>query len=202
MGFQILNSTMASGSTVLECGGGSGGFTTILARFIGDAGRVHVFERRAEFIELAQKNLARVGLEHRVTWHHRDPSLDGFAVEGVAGFDAAFIDVPEPWTLIKPAWEALKPGCSLTSLSPNVEQVRRTVEAMHQVGFGRIWTVETLERELLVRDTGTRPREMMRSHTGYLSFGARLQPGVPAEVEAAGEAGESDNIDENANTEG
>jgi tRNA (adenine57-N1/adenine58-N1)-methyltransferase len=181
MGFQLLHSTMQAGSTVLECGGGSGGMTSVLARFVGDTGKIHVFERRPEFLELARKNVTKLGLAHRVEWHLRDPSVDGFAIEGVEGFDAAFLDVPEPWGLVAPAHAVLKPGASVSSLSPNVEQVRATVEKMIEVGFARIWTVEMLERELLVRKQGTRPREMMRSHTGYLTFAARFSHSVPPE---------------------
>jgi tRNA (adenine57-N1/adenine58-N1)-methyltransferase len=184
MGFQLLHSTMQAGSTVLECGGGSGAMTSVLARFVGDTGKIHVFERRPEFLELARKNVTKLGLAHRVEWHLRDPGVDGFALEGVDGFegyDAAFLDVPEPWALVAPAHAVLKPGASVSSLSPNVEQVRATVEKMIEVGFARIWTVELLERELLVRKQGTRPREMMRSHTGYLTFAARFNYSVPPE---------------------
>jgi tRNA (adenine57-N1/adenine58-N1)-methyltransferase len=181
MGFQLLHSTMQSGSTVLECGGGSGAMTSVLARFVGDAGKIHVFERRSEFLELARKNVTKLGLAHRVEWHLRDPGVEGFAVDGVEGFDAAFLDVPEPWALVGPAHAVLKPGASVSSLSPNVEQVRATVEKMIEVGFARVWTVELMERELLVRKQGTRPREMMRSHTGYLTFAARFAYSVPPE---------------------
>jgi len=181
MGFQLLHSTMQAGSTVLECGGGSGAMTSVLARFVGDTGKIHVFERRPEFLELARKNVTKLGLAHRVEWHLRDPGVEGFALDGVDGFDAAFLDVPEPWALVAPAHAVLKPGASVSSLSPNVEQVRATVEKMIEVGFARIWTVEVLERELLVRKQGTRPREMMRSHTGYLTFAARFNYSVPPE---------------------
>ena len=179
IGFQMVHSTMGSGSVVLECGGGSGAMTSVLARMVGDTGKIHVFERREEFITLAQKNITKLGLADRVEYHHRDPAEEGFGMDGA--FDAAFIDVPEPWALVEPVHAALKPGCSITSLSPNVEQVRQMVEKMIDVGFARIWTAETLERELLVRRYGTRPKEMMRSHTGYLTFAARFERAIAPE---------------------
>lgn len=179
IGFQIVHSTLSSGSIVLECGGGSGAMTSVLARLVGDEGKIHVFERREEFITLAKKNITKLGLAHRVEYHHRDPAEEGFGMD--AAFDAAFIDVPEPWALMAPVHAALKPGCSITSLSPNVEQVRQTVEKMIEIGYARIWTVETMERELLVRRYGTRPKEMMRSHTGYLTFAARFERAIAPE---------------------
>jgi len=201
MGFQLLHSTMQAGSTVLECGGGSGAMTSVLARFVGDTGKIHVFERRPEFLELAKKNVTKLGLAHRVEWHLRDPAQDGFALEGVDAFDAAFLDVPEPWALVAPAHAVLKPGASVSSLSPNVEQVRATVEKMIEVGYARIWTVELMERELLVRKQGTRPREMMRSHTGYLTFAARFNTSVPPESNKPRLDGSADGSDAGADAE-
>jgi tRNA A58 N-methylase Trm61 len=42
-------------------------------------------------------------------------------------------------------------------------------------GFVRIKVLEILERELLVRITGTRPTERMISHTAYLVFAQKGQ---------------------------
>ena len=42
-------------------------------------------------------------------------------------------------------------------------------------GFVRIKALEILERELLVRITGTRPTERMISHMGYLIFAQKAQ---------------------------
>jgi len=48
--------------------------------------------------------------------------------------------------------------------------VRKTKAVLELEGFVRIKSVEILERELLVRITGTRPTERMISHTAYLTF--------------------------------
>lgn len=178
IGFQMLHSTMSAGSTVLECGGGSGAMTSVLARFVGDDGMIHVFERRPEFLALQKKNLERYGLAHRVTWHEMDPAEEGSFGLDPDSVDAAFIDVPEPWALVKPVHDVLRGGCSSTFISPSMEQVRQTVDELRAVGFTRLWSVELLERELLVRRVGTRPKESMHSHTGYLTFAARFETTV------------------------
>jgi hypothetical protein len=63
----------------------------------------------------------------------------------------------------------------MVSLSPTVEQIRKTKAVMELVGFTRIKAVELLERELLVRSSGCRPAERMISHTGYLLFGFKIK---------------------------
>jgi tRNA (adenine57-N1/adenine58-N1)-methyltransferase len=94
-----------------------------------------------------------------------DVAQQGFEQEEV---DAIFIDVPEPWAIVPKAVEALKGGHHLVSWSPNVEQVKRTIEALEAHRFQRIKVKEINEREMLVRLQGVRPRERGITHTAYL----------------------------------
>jgi tRNA (adenine57-N1/adenine58-N1)-methyltransferase len=174
----ILHETgVRSGSKVIEVGTGSGSLTLSLASVVGPYGKVHSFERRPEFTENARKNVERTGLSRRVRFEVRDVEKEGF---GMTGADVAILDVPEPWTLVPHAWDALQGGGSLASLSPSVEQVQQTVQAL-RTGFVRVRCIELLERELLVRDRGTRPRERMVSHTGYLVFASKVNDRVRRE---------------------
>lgn len=56
----------------------------------------------------------------------------------------------------------------MVSWSPNVEQVKSTVDALQNNGFIRIKVSEIVEREMLVRQQGVRPRERGVTHTAYL----------------------------------
>jgi len=49
------------------------------------------------------------------------------------------------------------------------------VEAMQKCGFGRTKTFETLQRELVVKDTGTRPSHEMLGHTGYTTVARKIR---------------------------
>ncbi len=171
-GYMIIETGIGSGSTVLETGTGSGALTIILATIVGKEGKVYTFERREEFFNNAIKNVKDVGLDDRVEFFHKDPTIEGFGIDPV---DAAFIDVPEPWTLVKPVYEVLKPGRVWVSLSPTIEQVQKTHEALKETGFIRLKCVEILEREMLIRPGKTRPKERMISHTGYLTFAWRVE---------------------------
>jgi len=166
-GLMILQSFVFPGAKVIECGTGSGALTIILANFVRPSGKIYSYEARQEFSDNAKSNVAKVGLSDYVEFFCADVEKEGFKQTGV---DAVFIDLPEPWTAIKPAYDALKGGHSYVSLSPNTEQVRKTKTVLELEGFVRIKIIEILERELLVRITGTRPTERMISHTAYLVF--------------------------------
>jgi len=180
-GYMILQTGVRAGSRVLECGGGSGAFTFLLACAVGTQGRIHSFERRSEHLEQAQANLRRLGEFPQIEWHLCDTEKEGFGLEGM---EAAFIDVPEPWSLIAAARAALLPGAFWVSLSPTVNQVERTVLALEAAGFTTLRTVEILERELLVREGKTRPREMGITHTAYITTAraADRPPQSPADA--------------------
>ncbi|MEO0083861.1 MAG: tRNA (adenine-N1)-methyltransferase [candidate division WOR-3 bacterium] len=180
-GLMILQSFVFPGARVIECGTGSGALTMILANFVRPNGKVYSYESRPDFSENARSNVARVGLDEYVEFFVCDVEKEGFNQQAV---DAVFIDLPEPWIAIKPAYDALKGGHSFVSLSPNTEQVRKTKTVLELEGFVRIKVVELLERELLVRITGTRPVERMISHTAYLVFAQKGQkPTIMSETD-------------------
>ncbi|MCS7259112.1 MAG: tRNA (adenine-N1)-methyltransferase [candidate division WOR-3 bacterium] len=166
-GLMLLKNFVYPGARIIEAGTGSGALTMILANFVRPDGKVYSYEKREDFSKNAQENLNRVGLSSYVEFYICDIERDGFIQKDV---DAVFLDLPEPWIAIRHAYNALKGGHSLVSLSPNIEQIKKTKAVMELEGFVRIKVVEILERELLVRITGTRPIERMVSHTGYLIF--------------------------------
>lgn len=164
-GWFLLKTSVGPGSRVIEVGTGSGALTILLASVIGDKGKVYSYERRKDFLENAIQNVERYNLADRVVFLQQDVSKDGFNETDV---DAVFIDLPEPWKIVSYAKDALKPGYHLVSISPNVEQIKDTVEELIANDFKRIEVVETMLREILVREVGTRPRERAIVHTGYL----------------------------------
>ncbi len=172
IGYLILETGLKEGSVVAEVGSGSGALTVILASIVGDKGKVYSFEIREEFQQLAKENVSKYNLSHRVEFLLRDVAIEGF---GLKDMDIIFVDVPEPWAIVKWAWESLKGGGFWASLSPNVEQVQKTVSELKSNNFILIKTIEILEREILVRDVGTRPKEIMISHTGYLTVARKVK---------------------------
>jgi tRNA (adenine57-N1/adenine58-N1)-methyltransferase len=197
-GMMLVRTMVFPGARVIEVGSGSGALTSILANFVRPTGRVYSYESRADFSENAKHNVRSLGLLDWVDFKVRDVGESGTAPvfgEPKAGavpygfdeiaVDTVFIDVPEPWDIVPHAHKALKGGFPLVSLSPTVEQIRKTKTVMELVGFTRIKAVELLERELLVRPSGCRPVERMISHTGYLLFGHKLNVPQPPRPETS-----------------
>jgi tRNA (adenine57-N1/adenine58-N1)-methyltransferase len=171
LGYLILETAVGPGSGVIEVGTGSGALTLVLAKFVAPDGMVYSYDRREDFIENARNNIERAGFIKNVEFFHRDVAPEGFLQKAV---DAIFIDVPEPWEIIPWAKESLKGGHHLVSWSPNVEQVKRTVDMLNKYNFTRINVSEIIEREILVRARGVRPRERGITHTAYLIRGQVL----------------------------
>ena len=165
LGYLMLETAIGPGSRVIELGTGSGALTMVLAKFVAPDGMVYTYERREDFIENARRNIERAGYARNVEFTFADVGQHGFDQTDV---DAIFVDMPEPWTIVPKTTAALKGGHHLVSWSPNVEQIKRTIEALVQHNFQRIKVKEIIEREMLVRLQGVRPRERGITHTAYL----------------------------------
>ncbi len=165
LGYLLFETAIGPGSEVIEVGTGSGALTLFLARTVAPDGIVYSYERNEEFLENAKRNLEKIPDKSRIEFYLRDVVQEGFLQNNV---EAIFIDVAEPWDIIPKACAALKNGYHLVSWSPNVEQVRKTVETLQHNGFIRIRINEIQQREILVRERGIRPRERGITHTAYL----------------------------------
>lgn len=171
IGLIILKLALTSGYRVLEIGTGSGAMTVAAAMAVRPSGRVDTYEARKEFAEMAERNLKRAGLLEYVTIHHADASA---GIEG-AGFDAAIMDVGDPWPIIPHIHKALAGGAPVVSFSPTINQVEKTTDALSRDGFVNVHTLECFIREIRA-DTGkTRPATMMVGHTGYMTFAQKIQ---------------------------
>ncbi len=169
-GFMILRTGIGPGSKVIEIGTGSGALTILLANTVRPDGRIYTYERRKDFFENSQRNVKRCGFDQFVEFYHVDVAKDGLKQTAV---DAVFIDIPEPWTVIGQARKSLSGGSHLVSLSPNIEQVKKTKEVLDVEKFKRIGVFEIMLRDILIRHTGTRPKERAITHTAYLITGQK-----------------------------
>ena len=170
IGLILLKLSLTSGLKVLEVGTGSGAMTVAAATAVKPEGHVHTYEVRKEFADIAERNLRRASVSDYVTLHREDA---GAGING-EGFDAAIIDVGDPWPLIPLVHKALLGGAPLVSFSPTVNQVEKTTETLGRVGFVNVHTLECFIREIRA-DTGkTRPATMMVGHTGYMTFAQKV----------------------------
>lgn len=168
------------GARVIEVGGGSGYLTIALAHFVGSVGRVLTYDVDPRAAELVERNLRKAGLAERVEVRVGDATVE----EGSGGWDSMVADIPNPWDLLGFAEGSLRPGGLAAFYTPAVNQVEAVVRALRSRGWLSIVTIETLERQMVVGEHGTRPSFDMLGHTGYLTF-ARW-PGRAAAAETRG----------------
>lgn len=150
-------------SKVIELGSGTGFMTVQLANI---AKEVVSYEKRKEFLDIAEANVRRAGLAN-VTFRLHDV-LHGIE-EKDCSWDLLFCDIAEAEKIVPHAMAALKKGGYLAAHCLQSEQAK----ALHlecAKHFSEVFTTEAIVREYEVRDFGFRPAHFGLMHTAYLVF--------------------------------
>ncbi|PJJ72164.1 tRNA (adenine57-N1/adenine58-N1)-methyltransferase [Diaminobutyricimonas aerilata] len=169
------------GATVVEAGVGSGALTLWLLRAAGPTGRVHSFERRAEFADVARGNVASFLGEEPDYWKLTVGDLVESLPDAVApgSVDRVVLDMLAPWECVEAVADALTPGGLVVCYVATVTQLSRTAEALRSSGlFTEPDPFETLVRGWHVDGLAVRPDHRMVGHTGFLVTARRLAPGA------------------------
>ena len=171
----LLWADIFPGARVLEAGVGAGALSMALLRAIGETGQLISYEIRADFAELARKNVFRyLGPVSNWTVKLGDVASDLTETE----IDRIVLDLPEPWQVVGRAWSALRPGGYLLSYLPTVLQVKTLVDALRDdTRFSCIETTETLMRYWHFKGMSARPQHRMVAHTGFITSARRLADG-------------------------
>ena len=166
----IINCSIEPGSKVLEAGIGSGSLTIALASIVSPNGKVISYDNREDFIKHSMKNINKAGLEGLVETKLKD------VTEGISekNLDAVILDIPNPWDAVRHSYESLKPGGYLCTYSPLSTQVENSVKEIKKHNFIEIYTVENIQRKMVVSDKGMRPSFDMLGHTAYLTFARKV----------------------------
>jgi tRNA (adenine57-N1/adenine58-N1)-methyltransferase len=142
------------GAHVVEAGVGSGALSMSLLRAVGEAGRLSSYERRADFADIARRNVERFfGAPHpawRITVGDLAEALDESSDD--TAVDRVVLDMLAPWEVV----EALRSHGTFT-------------EPQSWESMVRGWHVEGL---------AVRPEHRMIGHTGFLCTARRLADGV------------------------
>lgn len=183
IGYILLRLSVGQSMRVIEAGTGSGAMTTALAWAVGGDGQVYSYDRRADMIDLARRNLTRLGLEDRVVFRHRDIE-GGFEDSGV---DSLFLDLPNPQDYLKAVRASLRSGGSFAAILPTTNQVSALIRALEDHRFGLVQVCELSLRFYKRVPERLRPEDRMVAHTGYLVFGRQLLDigdAAPGELQA------------------
>jgi tRNA (adenine57-N1/adenine58-N1)-methyltransferase len=163
------------GARVLEAGAGSGALSCWLLRAVGDAGQVASYERRADFAEVARRNVETYFGGPHPAWR----LTVGDLADAGGEFDRVLLDMLAPWEYAGTAARLLVPGGLVCCYVATTTQLSRTVEALRGQGsFDEPAAWESLVRGWHVDGLAVRPEHRMVGHTGFLVTARRLADGV------------------------
>ena len=170
---------IAPGLRVLEAGVGSGALTISLLRAVGPAGAVDSYERRAEFAEIATKNVHNYFDGVPENWTLSLGSVQDKSSE--VKYDRIVLDMLAPWECVELADNVLHPGGVLLAYVATTTQLSAMAEAIKETGrFTEPESNESLVRQWHHEGLAVRPVHRMIGHTGFLIQARRLAPGVIA----------------------
>jgi tRNA (adenine57-N1/adenine58-N1)-methyltransferase len=89
-------------------------------------------------------------------------------------FDAVFVDIPQPWTVVPFVKKILKKGHRAGFLSPTVEQVAKSFDSLSLNNFINLECFEIMERKWKIKSGQCRPVDRMIAHTAFIYFASSL----------------------------
>ncbi len=165
------------GAHVVEAGVGSGALSMSLLRAVGHLGRLHSYERRADFAAVARSNVDRFFGAQHPAWTVTVGDLQDSLVD--TDVDRVVLDMLAPWETLDAVSAALRPGGLVCCYVATTTQLSRTVEALRGHGtFTEPQSWESLVRGWHVEGLAVRPEHRMVGHTGFLCTSRRLADGV------------------------
>lgn len=164
------------GARVLEAGAGSGALACSLLRAVGDSGRLTSYERRADFADVAKRNVeAFFGAPHPA-WQLVVGDFHECTERDV---DRVVLDMVAPWECLDVASAALAAGGVLCCYVATTTQLSSIVEAIRSHGsYAEPTQFETMLRTWHVDGLAVRPDHRMVGHTGFVVIARRLASGV------------------------
>lgn len=178
----VMMGDIFPGARVLEAGVGSGGLTLALLRTIGPSGTLHSVERRAEFADVAERNVLEFHGAAHPAWRLQVGDLNEVLADPATDtgeIDRAILDMLAPWECIDAVAERLTPGGVLVCYVATATQLGRVMDTIraHQ-GFTEPEGTESIIRNWHAEGLAIRPAHGGVGHTGFLVTARRLAPGV------------------------
>jgi tRNA (adenine57-N1/adenine58-N1)-methyltransferase catalytic subunit len=175
----LMMADIFPGARVVEAGAGSGALTCALLRAVGPAGSLVSFERRADFGEVAKRNVEEFFGGAHPAW--RLVVGDVVTALDATEVDRVVLDLLAPWDCVEVVATALAPGGIVCAYVATTTQLSRVVETLRaHGGFTEPYAWESLVRPWHLEGLAVRPEHRMNGHTGFLVTSRRMAPGQTA----------------------
>lgn len=165
IGTIISHSNINKNSICVDAGTGSGWLAVSLAKICRE---VYSYEIRPDFVKIAEKNKIIADTDNLII--KNQDILKGIKEKNV---DLVTLDMPDSDRAIRYAYKALVEKGIIVGYLPHIEQAKKFVKKLERYKFRDIYTLETIIRDILIRDRGTRPSTKGIWHTAYLTFGEK-----------------------------
>ena len=163
IGFILATTGIGENSVVLEAGGGSGGFSCFISRFVK---KVISYDIEDKSIEMMNENIKNLEIKNI-----KIKKLNIYEKIDDKNVDLVLLDLPEPWQAIENANKALKAGGFLVIYTPSINQMQQAMNRIAEYeGLLPKKTVELVEREWKVAGQVVRPTSRSNIHSGFISF--------------------------------
>jgi len=171
-GYMAARAGIQSGQKIVEIGTGSGALTTFLASIVKPEGHVYTFDVEPKFMEIAKKNIAKVGLEKYITIKKLD--IKTAKRIPLKNADIVVVDLGDPWTVVPQARKMLKSSGTFIAICPTMNQLEKLTSALVKNEFTDIECIEIIIRNIEAREGKTRHSYRGISHTAYLEFARKV----------------------------
>ena len=169
IGYVLAHTGLGAGSRVVDAGTGAGAIALNFGNVVGESGRVFTYEIRADFAQIAEKNIRNFGITN-IEVKNQDIK-EGIDEDNI---DLVFLDLPKPFEIFEEVYDCLNVGGWLAVYAPYIDQAKLSYRIAKKVGFYDIDISEIMQRGLEVRQNGVRPKTRMVGHSGYLLFARKL----------------------------
>jgi len=158
-----------NGDLIVEIGTGSGAFTAFLSNIIGPEGKIFSYEVDPDRARIAEENLRNTCSTRNYIIKIKNAE-DGIDERDV---DIVFIDVPEPWRVLRNAWQALRFGGRVVVYIPTFNQLQKTLKVMLLYGFIDVSVKEGFIRDFQIKPYAVRPKIKGYYFSAFIVFGRK-----------------------------
>lgn len=156
-----------AGDHLLDIGTGTGILAITLARL---GINVTTFEKDERAASIARKNIERAGVEHAVELREADAQM----ADVTRPIDGLTLDSAEAPVLVERFVDDITRGGAIAAYAPFVETANAIETAASEHGLSDIRTYETIQREMVFDERGSRPTTAPVGHTGFITIGRKL----------------------------